>query len=297
MFLYSPFTMTLFKLSRPLHLLLAALTYILGASIPSYLGIPFQPVAFMLGFACVLFAQAGMALLSEVFRPHNEPLTQGETPKQKETLRNNLLYLSAGMIASVVVIGFIVHLNVTLALPTFYFLFASILLILVYSIPPFRLINRGFGELILAIHIAYVIPSIGFLFQSGENSRLLTMLLLPLTTLALTYFLIINFITFPDDQKYERATLLRRLTWENAVPLHHVLIVFSYLFFALIPLFGYSFQIVMPAFFTLPFAIVQMFQLRAIADGSPPNWKLLTSTALTVFGLTAYFLTLTFWIR
>ena len=44
--------MTVFlKLTRPLHLLLAALTYILGASIPAYLGKPFQPLAFSLGLA------------------------------------------------------------------------------------------------------------------------------------------------------------------------------------------------------------------------------------------------------
>ena len=142
-----------------------------------------------------------------------------------------------------------------------------------------------------------LIPSIGFLFQAGENSRLLTVLLLPLTVLALAYFLLINFTTFPDDQKYDRGTLLRRLTWERAIPFHHSLIAFAYLMFALVPFLGFTFNLVAPAFLTLPFAIFQILQLRAIANGSPPNWKLLTSTALAVFGLTTYFLTLTFWLR
>ena len=285
------------KLSRPLHLLFAALTYLLGASIPAYLGRPFQPVTFALGLAGVLLAQAGMALLGEVFRPHNEPLIEGETPKQKETLRNNMMILSIGMLATNAIIAFIAHLNFSLTLPTFYFLLTSIILILVYAIPPFRLINRGFGELALALHVAYVIPSIGYLFQTGENSRLLTLLLIPLTALALVYFLVANFVTFSNDQKYERGTLLRLLTWERAVPLHHSLVAFAYLMFALVPLFGYSVKLVAPAFLTLPFAIFQIFQLRAIANGSPPNWRLLTSTALAVFGLTTYFLTLTFWLR
>lgn len=285
------------KLTRPLHLLLTALTYLLGASIPAYLGKPFLLMPFVLGFVGVLLAQTGMAFLREVFRPHNEPLIEGETPKQKETLRSNLLYISAGMIGTTAVIAFIVHLNFTLTLPTFLFLLASLILVFAYSIPPFHLVNHGFGELILSLHIAYVIPSIGFLFQAGENSRLLTIILIPLTVLALAYFLIINFITFPEDQKYERGTLLRRLTWERAVPLHHSLIAFAYFMFALVPLFGYSFNLIAPAFLTLPFAIFQIFQLRAIAIGNPPNWRLLTSTALAVFGLTTYFLTLTFWLR
>jgi hypothetical protein len=55
--------------------------------------------------------------------------------------------------------------------------------------------------------------------------------------------------------------------------------------------------LIAPAFLTLPFAIFQIIQLRAIANGNPPNWRLLTSTALAVLGLTTYFLTLTFWLR
>lgn len=285
------------KLTRPLHLLLAALTYLLGASIPAYLGKPVLVTPFILGLAIALLAQTSMSFLREVFRPHNEPLVEGETPQQKETLRNNLLYISVGMVGTIVGVAFIVHINFTLALPSFLFLLSSILFILFYSIPPFHLVNRGFGELILALHIAYVIPSIGFLFQAGENSRLPTLLLLPLTVLALAYFLLLNFTTFPEDQKYERGTLLRRLTWERAVPFHHSLIVFAYLMFALVPFLGFAFNLVAPAFLTLPFAIFQIYQLRAIANGSPPNWKLLTSTALAVFGLTTYFLTLTFWLR
>lgn len=285
------------KLSRPLHLLLAALTYLLGASIPAYLGKPFQLVPFLLGLTITMLAQISMSYLREVFRPHNEPLIEGETPQKKETLRNNLLYISIGMVGTIALIAFLIYLNFTPALQTFFFLFSSFILVLAYSIPPLHFVNRGLGELILAVHIAYIIPSIAFLLQAGEMSRLLTALLLPLTTLALAYFLILNFTTFPEDQKYERGTLLRRLTWERAVPLHHSLIVFTYLTFALAPLFGFSLNLIAPAFLTLPFAIFQIYQLQAISNGNPPNWKLLTATALAVFGLTIYFLTLTFWIR
>jgi len=238
-----------------------------------------------------------MSFLHEVFRPHNEPIIEGETPQKKETLRNNLLYTSVGMIGTAAVLAFIAHLNFGLTLPISLFLLSSLILTIIFAIPPFTLVNRGFGELILALHIAYIVPSISFLFQADENSRLLTTLLLPLTVLALAYFLIINFTTFPEDQKYDRGTLLRRLTWERAVPLHHSLVAFAYVTFALVPLMGFSFSLIAPAFLTLPFAIFQIIQLRAIANGNPPNWRLLTSTALAVFGLTTYFLTLTFWLR
>jgi 1,4-dihydroxy-2-naphthoate octaprenyltransferase len=286
---------SLLKLSRPLHLLLAALTYVLGASIPAYLGKPLNALAFWLGFACVILAQTSMAFLSEVFRPHNEPLIADETPQQKETLRNNLLYVSIAALTTTAFLVYLLYTKQILALSSFLFLLSSFVLVLAYSIPPVRLSNHGFGELTLAAHVAYVIPSIGFILQFKANHRLLIFILIPLTALALAYFLILNFATYESDQKYQRATLLRQLTWERAVPLHHSLIVFAYVTFALTYFFGYS--VLWTSLLTLPFAILQIILLRHIALGGKPNWRLLTVTALAVFGLTTYFITLNFWLR
>jgi len=285
----------LLKLIRPLHLLLSALTYTLGASIPAYLGKPFSALAFWLGLVGVILAQVSMFLLAEVFRPHNEPLLENETPKQKETLRNSALYVSIAALTVTAFIAYLLYINQSLVLSSFILFISSFILILLYALPPFRLLDRGFGELTLAAHIAYIIPSIGFLLQAKENHRLLIVIIIPITALALAYFLILNFISFPSDQKYQRATLLRLLTWERAVPLHHSLIVLAYLIFALAPILGFS--ILWPAFLTLPFAILQILLLRNISLGGKPNWTLLNVTALAVFGLTTYFLTLTFWIR
>ncbi|MBL8099726.1 MAG: UbiA family prenyltransferase [Anaerolineales bacterium] len=282
------------KLSRPLTLFLASLTYLLGSSIPAYLGEPFQATPFVLGFIIILFAQLSMNFLSETFRPHNEPLIENESPAKIETLRNNLLYISIGLISASITLVYLLFTNYQIQLIPFFLLLVTIIL---YAIPPFRFINRGFGELTLAVQIAYIIPSIGFVLQANETHRLLTILIIPLTALGLAYFLILNFPTFADDEKYERGTMLRLFTWQRAVPIHHSLIIFAYFVFALAPLFGFSFNLIWPAFLTLPFAIFQIIQLQSISNGNPPNWKLLTSTALIVFGLTTYFLTLTFWLR
>jgi len=285
----------MFKLSRPLHLLLVALTYTLGVSVSIYLGKSFQASIFALGLGSVLLAQWSMSLLAEVFRPHNEPLIEDETPQQKETLRNNMLYISIAALVSVAFVVYLFYLNRILTLPVFVFYLSSLILVIAYAIPPVRLLDRGFGELALAAHIAYVVPSIGFLLFARENHRLLTVIIIPLTALALAYFLAINFTSFPVDEKYQRATLLRLLTWERAIPLHHGLIVFAYILFAAALLFGFSF--LWPVFLSLPFALFQIILLRNISLGGKPNWLLLTSTALVVFVLTAYSLALTFWIR
>ncbi|MFT3895617.1 MAG: prenyltransferase [Anaerolineales bacterium] len=286
----------LLRLTRPINLLLAALTYFLGASIADYLGKTLQPDAFWLGLVGALFAQASMNLLSEVFRLDVEPLQENETRKDRQTLRNNALYVSVAALAAVALIAYLLNQLSPLSPQTFLFLLVSLLFILAYSIPPFRFVNRGFGEFILAAHIAYVIPSLAFVLQTGETHRFLT-LSIPLTFLGFAYFIAMNFPTFADDQKHGRVTFLTRLGWERVVPLHNIFLIFAYIFLALSPTFGISFSLIWPAFLTLPFALFQFYQLRNIALGAPVNWTLLTATALAVFGLTAYFITMTFWLR
>jgi len=194
------------------------------------------------------------------------------------------------------VIAFILYTNNHLSIAAFFFLLLSLIVILAYAIPPFRFINRGFGEFLLAVHMAYIIPSIAYILQSDETHRFL-LITIPLTFLAFAYFIVMDFPSFASDVKYNRSTLLTRLSYERVVPLHHLIVLLAYLFFLAVPVFGLSLSLFWSAFLTLPFALFQIFQLRSLSLGAPVNWALLTVTALSVFGLTAYFLSLTFWLR
>ena len=284
------------KLTRPLHLLFAALTYALGAGIANYLGITFRAAPFWLGLLGVLLAQMTMSILPEIFRLDVEPLMEDESRSQRQTLRNNLLYISLGALTSLALIFYALFATGQLSLSSAPFLGLSLAIVLVYSIPPFRFANRGFGEILLAIHIAYVFPSIAFILQANDIHRFLAVTI-PLIFLAFSYFIVTDFETFAQDQKFHRITFLTRLGWERVVPLHHIFVIFAYIFFLAMPAFGLTLSLLWPAFLTLPFALYQIFQVRNISLGLPPNWTLLKATALAVFGLTTYFITLTFWIR
>ena len=284
------------KLIRPLNLIFAALTYSLGASIADYLGNSFQATSFWLGMIGVVLAQLPMSILPEIFRLDLEPLSENETRPQRQILRNNLLYISLASLTSLALIFYALFATGQLPLSAVFFLGLSLAIILVYSIPPFRFINRGFGELLLAVHIAYVFPSIAFILQSGGVHRFLA-ITIPLIFLTFSYFIVRDFQTFAQDQKFRRVTFLTRLGWERVVPLHHIFVIFAYVFFLSMPAFGLTLSLIWPAFLSLPFALYQIFQLRNISLGLPPNWTLLNATTLAVFGLTTYFLALTFWIR
>jgi 1,4-dihydroxy-2-naphthoate octaprenyltransferase len=287
---------SLLKLTRPLHLLLAALTFTFGASLADYLGKPFRVDSFWLGFLVVMLMQITINLLPEVYRPQNEPLFENETRQDRLRLRNNALYVSMAALASIAVIAYLLFNTKHLPLSSFFFLVSALVIILIYSTPPFRLINRGFGEILLAIQLAYIFPSFAFTLQTGMTHPFLA-LAIPLTFLAFAYFIVLDFQAFAQDQKYQRVTFLTRLGWERVVPLHHIFVLFAYIFLLTMPAFNLSLSLLAPAFLTLPFALYQIYQLRNIALGAKPNWTLLNATALGVFGLTTYFLTLTFWLR
>ncbi len=289
--------LTLLRLTRPLNLLLAALTYSLGFGLAHYLGVPYDAIAFWLGLVAVLLTQMSMSLLAEVFRPYSDPILPDETLVQRRSLRDSMLYLSIGALAALAVISFLLYNTGHISGTALLFVGFSLLLSLLYGVPPLRLVGRGFGELTLALQLAYVIPSLGFLLQAADYHRLLAMLVFPLVALAFACFLALDFPTYAQDRKYDRRTLLVLLGWERAVPLHHIFVVAAYLIFLAAPIFGFSLNLLWPAFLTLPFALLQIFLLRGIAEGGKPIWTLLTVTAIAVFGLTAYFLTLTFWLR
>jgi len=288
---------TFIKLARPLQLLLAALTYSLGAGISRYLGHPVHAAAFGLGLLAILAIEAAAFWLVEYFHLPLTSLAKDETPLHREALRTSLFQSATGLLT--VAGAIIVALLLARLLP----LTAGILMGLIviffvaYAVPPIRLSEAGYGELALAVALGTLFPALAFLLQYKEFHRLLTFATFPLTLLALAYFLVEDFPTFATDLKFGRHTLLTRLTWQSAIPTHHLLVLVSFLFFATAPLLGFPWGLVWPVFLALPFAAIQIVWLQRIALGGRTLWKFLTALAVGTFGLTAYLLAFNFWIR
>jgi 1,4-dihydroxy-2-naphthoate octaprenyltransferase len=285
------------RLARPLVLMLAALTYVLGAGIARYLGNALTPIVFWLGLVGVLLAQVSMNLLVEVFRPLNEPILDEETLIERRWVHDAALYVSIGSLAAISFIAFVLFRNREITVPALTFLGISLITLIVYAVPPVRFFDKGLGEPLLALHLAYIIPSVGFLLEAGDYHRLLNAVVIPLTFLAFASFLALDFPTYAEDVKFLRRTLLVHIGWERAVPLHNGLIIAGYVLFAVTPLFGFSLGLLWPAFLTLPFALLEIYWLRNIAQGAKPIWTMLSANAISLFGLTAYFLTIAFWLR
>jgi 1,4-dihydroxy-2-naphthoate octaprenyltransferase len=289
--------LNLLRLSRPLNIIFAVLTYVLGAGIARYLGITHNLVVFWLGLGGISLAQFSMGLLAEAHRPVQQPSDNDEHRAERVNLRNEALIVSVSALAAIAVIAILLVLQGALSPVVMLFSGLSLVAVLVYAVPPLRLVDAGLGEFTLAVHIAMIAPALGFILQAGEYHRLVAIISFPLTLLALAYFLILDFPTFAVDEKFDRRTLLRGMGWQRAVPLHHGLILGAYALLASALFFGLAWGLVWPALLTLPFAILQIFWLQNISQGAKPIWSLLTVNALAVFGLTAYLLTFAFWLR
>jgi 1,4-dihydroxy-2-naphthoate octaprenyltransferase len=285
------------RLAHPIQWLLALLTYGLGLGLARYLGATLLPEPQFLGGVIVLFLLTASNLLTVYFRPFNEPIITGETPREREEFRSLLLIVSLTFLAMVGILIFLLQRGGFLGIDTFLLLAGFILLALANAVPPVRLVNRGLGELSLSVLIASLTPTLAFLLHAHNFHRLLTLFTFPLFLIALSYFIAINFPAYAEDLKYERRSLLISLGWQRAVPIHNSLLIVAYLFLAAIPFLGVPFGLVWPALLTLPLAAWQIFTLRNIADGARPLWPAFIATATAIFGLTAYLITFAFWLR
>jgi 1,4-dihydroxy-2-naphthoate octaprenyltransferase len=241
--------------------------------------------------------QYSMSLMAEALRPVEQPSDKNENRKERVNLRKAALIASLGGLAAATIIAILLVQFGKLLPIVIVFLGLSLLAVLAYAVPPLRVVDNGFGEFILAVHIAVIAMALGFILQQGEYHRLAAIVSFPLTLLAFACFLVLGFPTFSDDEKYDRRTLLRSIGWERAVPLHHSLILGAYALLGGSLFFGIAWGLIWPSLLTLPFGLMQIYWLRNISNGAKPIWNILTVNGLAIFGLTTYLLTFAFWLR
>jgi 1,4-dihydroxy-2-naphthoate octaprenyltransferase len=160
-----------------------------------------------------------------------------------------------------------------------------------------RLSHTGYGELTTAILLANLVPAFGYLLQTGEIHRLITLSTFPLTALLLAMMVAIEFPDYGTDLKFQKKTLLTRVGWESGMTMHHIFILGAYLFLGLALVNGLPRWIALPAFLSLPLGLWQIWYMRRIAGGIKPNWTALTTNAVMLFASTSLLLAFSFWTK
>ena len=286
----------LLRFTRPLHLILTLLTYALGLGIARYLGTTLRIESQLLGGVILVFILAAAGLFTVYFRPFNEPIVVGETLAEREALQRLLLAFGLAFLAVAGVFVFLLQRLGLINLEAGLLFVTFVVAALANALPPLRLTTRGFGELIDAFLIASLAPTIAFFLQVGDFHRLLTLFTFPLFLIFLACFLALDFPAYADDIKYERHSLLTALTWQQALPIHNLLLIAAYILLMAGPVLGISFALIWPVLLTAPVAAYQIFTLRNISNGVAPFWSAFKITAIAMMTLAAYLMVLAFWL-
>lgn len=291
------------RMARPLFLLGGILLYALGSGIARYLGNTIDWGDYLIGQAWVTLLQLSAQFLDEYYDAPEDQTNRNRTPftggsgslGPGKLPRRVALQSALGVLAVLASLTVLMLAQGMLTPAAVMIMALAFLGAFFYSAPPVRLEETGYGELVASVLVAFLVPAYAFLLQTGELHRLIPMTAFPLTTLHLAMLLAFNLPDYANDLRHERFTLLVRLGWERGMLLHNLLILSAYLLLALAVTFGLPFGIAWPAFLTLPLGLLQIWQMRRIAQGASPNWTALTLNAVTLFVATVYLIAFGFW--
>jgi 1,4-dihydroxy-2-naphthoate octaprenyltransferase len=293
------------RLSRPLFLLGGVLFYALGISMADYLGVQLNPGVMLLGLLWVFFLQLSSQYLNEYFDAPGDLENRNRTffsggsgaVGKGKLSRTTPLFAAATALTLTASTTVVLLQQVSFSPLLVLIMVIAVLGGLLYSVPPFRLATSGYGELTTSILVANLVPSFAFTLQFGELHRLVAMGTFSLTLLHLAMMVVFEFPDYAADIKYEKLNLLVRIGWERSITLHNMLILCAYLLLGLAMFFGLPIHIALPALFTLPLGLLEIWQLRRIAAGGKPNWNALGLNAIVLLGSMAYLLAYAFWTR
>ncbi len=267
--------------------LLSALTYGLGLSIARYLG---QMHAWLLaaqGLAWVWFLLGSGIALTKAFATTSNASTE-------ENHRRLLIVAFMFLAAAALETTLLLWQNSLPPIATMLQMALAMVMVLCTT-PPLRLLDKGYGEILLAAGLSLLVPAFAYALQAAQLHRLLGMVGLPLFFLGLAALLAWDFPNYASNLKHGRRSLLVRLDWRMAMRVHNLALLTGFLLLALDGALGCPLGIVLPCAIPFIAALLQIWMMQRIAQGARPPWNWLRTNAVMIVALTAYVLLLGFW--
>lgn len=287
---------------RQLYLLLGVIgTYLLGVGAARYLVGTVEWDRFGMGLFWVILLQlAGWAanrlyLLWQPGPQNPPPSTEEELALRKKT-GSFLLLLAVAALSVAALVSITMYRSGWLSSETGLWMAAGIVLLFALVLAPVRLIERGFGELTLAVLVCNLVPIFALLLQTRQYSNLIAFSTFPLTMLFLSMLIALQLEDYGQDCLYCRNRLLVKIGWEWGIRIHSGFIIATYFLIGLAVLQGVPWRMVWPVSLTVILAGFQVFLLNRVADGQKPDWRMVKFAAVDTFALAVYMLAYSFWI-
>jgi 1,4-dihydroxy-2-naphthoate octaprenyltransferase len=285
------------RITRPFFLFNVVLLYTLGVGMARYYGEILYWDVVILGILWLLSLYFGTTFLQEYFNVRSTNILSEDAGNSAIQLSPASKLIIACAFLAVVASLSVLVIQVAKDPAVFLLLVVFVFGALSYSLPPIKLGNSGYGELVLSVLLANLTPALGYKLMGGDSLHLLAMVTFPLTVLHLAMLLVFSLSTYASDMKYSRRTMMLRMGWQNGMLVHNLLILSAYLLLVLAITLDIPWQIGSPALFSLPIGIYQIFNINRIAAGGKPQWRVLNLISGALFCITAYLLTFSFWIR
>ncbi|MFH1964378.1 MAG: hypothetical protein ABIJ42_02450 [Acidobacteriota bacterium] len=147
------------------------------------------------------------------------------------------------------------------------------------------------------ILVVFSPPLMAFFLQSGSVHRFLTMSVVVLIPLYLSYRLLEDLVRFDLGSERQTDALGTKLGWDNMMILHNALILTGYALLAFMTLLGLPWFITWPVFLGLPIGLVEIWLMERVRRGYKPLWRIMQIATASTFLISAYFLAFAFWSR
>lgn len=291
------YLLKLLKLKHYLFFLIAIIMYFLGGGVSRLFGTNNLNMNFWLGMIWIIGILCGIFFLNSYFSPLNYFEFNDEQLLWFRNTRKNLLLVALFSLTSCVLIPVILLRTHSLSVNLGIIFSLTIVISVIMTVFSSRISNSSYLELLFSIFLGCIIPSTSFFILIPVYHNVLVYITFPMTCLTIASILALDFSTYARDQKIDKKTFLRSLTWQNAIPIHNSLVIGFYVFFVLGYFIGIPHKLLWPALLTFPLACLQIYWLFRISRGKKPIWSFFNSLVISVIGLTAYFITFTLWIN
>lgn len=274
------------------------LTAFLGNGIAKFLGIPLNWFLILLECGFFIFIALGSFSITIYFDPLLMARHKGIIPSTEE-INIRRVFLLICLISYTVCCAFVYLIIYVTSynLAEFSFFILIFVLFLAYAVPPMRLADRGYGEIILTIFTANLIPATAFFLQSQSFHPLVIQLTFPLVPLFLAAMISTSLKNYLNEMITGTNSMVMMLGWKLAMDLHNWLILSVYLIIALSAVLGLTWNLVWPMFLPLPISIFSIYEIQRIKNGAKPRWSFLALGGYGEVLCMLYVLLFSLWVK
>jgi len=287
------------RLSRPIFLVGGIVMYALGALVARYEGFTIELPLYVLGQIAVTSTQLMGHYLNEYWdvegdriNPNRTFFTGGSGVIPAGEISRRTAFLAALVclfVGSAAMLGLSIWFG---ARATSMMIFALGLVgIWSYSGPPVRLSGTGFGELVVALMVSLLVPSLGYQLQTGHFGYLVVLAAAPLIAINWTMLIIFEFPDIEADRTVGKYNLVVRLGYRRAQYLVIAIMMSGFGLLAFLSLLGLP-RLAVLGLLPFPLALPITILVRRVVGGRSVRYFWLTFGGVALFALTALLETL-----